>query len=95
MIKKKYTDRLRKHFSDVLKPTARIFLFGSCLDKGNTFADVDVGLLGKGFDDRKIALLREDLENSTFPYKIDIVNFNRVDSSFANEVFDKKIKWLT
>lgn len=95
MIKKIYTDRLKKHLSSFLKPTTKVFLFGSCLDKGNGFADVDVGLLGKGFDDKKITLIREELENSTFPYKIDIVNFNDVNSSFANEVFDKKIEWLT
>ncbi|MBI4127223.1 nucleotidyltransferase domain-containing protein [Candidatus Peregrinibacteria bacterium] len=95
MIKQKYTNRLRKHFVRVLKPTTKVFLFGSCLDVGEHFADVDVGLMGKGFDDKKISLLKENLENSTFPYKIDIVNFNEVDTSFRDEVFAKKIQWLT
>ncbi|MEK9166935.1 MAG: nucleotidyltransferase domain-containing protein [Patescibacteria group bacterium] len=94
MIKKKYTDRLKKHLLSILKPGAKFFLFGSCLT-GDNFADVDVGLSGEGFDDKKISLLKEELENSTFPYKVDLVNFNEVDESFSTEVFSKKIKWLT
>ncbi|MBI3359036.1 MAG: nucleotidyltransferase domain-containing protein [Nitrospirae bacterium] len=95
MIKKKFTDQLKNHFLSVLKSGAKIFLFGSCLDKTDHFADVDVGIVGKGIDDKKISLIRENMENSTFPYKIDIVNFNEVDDSFKDEIFSKKIKWLT
>jgi len=95
MIKKIFIDRLKIHFFSVLKPGTKIFLFGSCLDKAGRFADVDVGIFGKGIDDKKISLIRENLENSTFPYKIEIVNFNEVDNSFKNEIFSKKMKWLT
>ena len=94
MIRDKYTDQLKGHIVKFLKPTVNVFLFGSCLT-GDNFADVDLGLSGAGFDDKKVSLLKEELEESTFPYKVDIVNFNEVDKSFSDEVFSKKIKWLT
>ncbi len=40
-------------------------------------------------------LIKEDLENSTIAYKVDVVDFETVDKKFKNKVFKNKIIWIT
>ena len=37
----------------------------------------------------------EDFEKSNIPYKIDLVDFSKVDKNFKNKVKEEKIIWLT
>ncbi len=94
MIPQKYLVRLRniirQHF-----PTdkSKIFIFGSSI-KYKQFWDIDVGLMGS-VEDQAIADLSEALEKSTFPYMVDLKNFNTIDPDFANSVLHhQKIKWI-
>ncbi len=71
----------------------KIFIFGSSLKKSK-FRDVDVGIIGK-FPQKTYDNLQEELEESTFPYIVDLVDFNKVDKDFASFVLDKEEKtWL-
>ena len=65
----------------------KIFLFGSRARGDNfTVSDVDIGYIPKdNFDDKKITFLKEKIENSTIPYKVEVVNFNNVSEDFKNE----------
>ena len=63
--------------STVLTPLrvagARLFLFGSRARGDHArFSDVDILVEGENLD-ATLAQVREDIEESTFPYKVDIV----------------------
>lgn len=70
----------------------KVFLFGSALRKPN-FRDVDIGVLGI-VDPKQLALLRDDFEESNFPFVVDIVDFNHVNTNFKDKVFKDKVLWL-
>ncbi|MBI4690292.1 MAG: nucleotidyltransferase domain-containing protein [Nitrospirae bacterium] len=73
----------------------KIVLFGSRArgDSVNT-SDVDIGIIaGKRFDKRKLTLLREYLEESTIPYKVDIVDFSMVSEEFKQSVLKDAEVW--
>lgn len=82
------TPFMKKH----LAAGAKAFVFGSLLRK-EKFYDIDIGILGN-VDRGKLARLREDFEESTFPYKVDVVDFTRVNEEFRKKVFEKEIVWL-
>ena len=39
--------------------------------------------------------MMEDFEKSNIPYKIDLLDFSKVDKNFKNKVKEEKIIWLT
>lgn len=94
MIKQEYSARIYSILTKCIKPLPRVFIFGSSL-KTKSFADVDVGLVGKAVKASELYRAKEELEESTLPYKIDLVDFNTVESSFKKEVLSGKIQWLT
>ncbi len=61
-----------------------IALFGShASGKPGISSDVDIAVIPRGkIDDRKLALLRAELEESSIPYKVDVADFSFVSSDF-------------
>lgn len=93
MLKKKYLKWLKKDLDAFFnRKNVQIFIFGTSLKKNN-FADVDVGVLGE-ITDKDLQQLREQFEESNFPYFIDIVNFNKVKNSFKKNVFNGELMWI-
>ncbi len=91
------TETLQQHISPFLSKrlnsrATRAFLFGSSIKKDH-FYDVDIGLMGD-VDAGKTAQLKFDFEESNFPYKVDIVDFNTVNPGFREHVLDSRIVWL-
>ncbi|MBI4656596.1 MAG: nucleotidyltransferase domain-containing protein [Elusimicrobia bacterium] len=73
----------------------RIFLFGSRARKDNYLSsDVDIGILPYGsFDENKMVLLKEKIENLNIPYKIELLDFRYVSKDFKKEAFKNIILW--
>ncbi|PIZ76606.1 hypothetical protein COY05_00695 [Candidatus Peregrinibacteria bacterium CG_4_10_14_0_2_um_filter_38_24] len=90
----KYYNQLKKNLLDFFsnKKNVKIFLFGSSI-RENKFGDIDVGIMGevKEMDVRK---LKEYFEESTFPFLVDIINFNNVDEPFKQNVLSNQITWI-
>ena len=93
MLKIQYQNFLKEQARAIF-PTQdiRIFIFGSAVERKN-FHDVDLGIMGQ-FDEKLLYQLKEILEESTFPYLVDIVNFNKVDADFKNFVLNQNLIWL-
>jgi len=94
MIKTKYINRLskiiRKYFP---KEENKVFLFGSSI-QCEKFWDIDVGLLGE-INPQKLRNLKEELETSTFPFLVDLVDFNNVKKDFQDSViFHQEKRWI-
>ena len=74
------------------KASHQWFIFGSSLRKKH-FGDIDLGVQGK-IDNKNISALQETFENSTLPYKIDIIPFEKTSISFQQNVLNSPIKWI-
>lgn len=95
-MKDKYLLELKKTIKEFLKDKKiRIFLFGSRARRDNyIFSDVDIGILTEEkIDKGKISLLREKLENSNIPYKVDLVDLKEVSDDFRKEILKGAILW--
>jgi predicted nucleotidyltransferase len=93
MIKEKYLKKIAEIINQFKGRNLKFFIFGSSLIKDH-FGDVDIGVMGE-VKDEDIYKLKEEFTESTFPYFVNIVNFNKVSESFRNNVFSNKILWIT
>ena len=94
MVREKYKNEIKETIQKHLGEDVDVFIYGSAVEK-QKYHDIDVGVQGKKNLSDKIYLVKEDLERSTIPYKIDVVDFNSVDDKFKNQVFKNEIIWLT
>ena len=84
----KYINTLKEVFNQYLaNEKVKIFLFGSRARKSNyPFSDIDIGIIPYGkIDENKLTLIKEKIENSNIPYKVEIINFNNTSEDFRKE----------
>jgi hypothetical protein len=94
MLKRTYQKLIKESIQPELPPETSLFVFGSCLENRN-FNDVDIGAINGKITDRQIRKAKENLENTTFPYKFDLINFNKADKEFKDKVLNGNILWIT
>lgn len=77
------------------KEPVRLFLFGSRAQKNaNPNSDYDIGYIpSTGFHYNQITRLKEHLESSNIPYKIDLVDFSKCDPIFKKEALKTTEIW--
>lgn len=93
MIKAEYLKQIRRMVEIALpRKGTQVFLFGSAARKAR-FRDCDVGLTGKITKD-EARRLKELLEESDLPYKVDVVDFNHVSEAFRRNVLAEPIIWI-
>ncbi len=81
---------LKEFFKDI---NVQIYLFGSRARGDNSpFSDIDIGFLTDEEISEKLVLLREILEKSNFPYKVDLVDLSS--SSLKEVVLREGKRWL-
>lgn len=92
-------DKIKETVFGYLPPNEyQVFLFGSRAKGTNRkWSDYDVGVLGKEkIPYRIIARIENDLAESDIPFRVDVVDFNRVSDKFRNialrniEIWTKK-----
>jgi len=81
--------------NDLSDEDVKVFLFGSRARNDNAgSSDIDVGIIPRnGLSIAKLARLREKLENSTIPYKTEIVDFRQVSAAFRTEALKDMVIW--
>ncbi len=94
MISQEYIHRLKKIVRNFFPRTKdEIFIFGSSL-REKKFRDIDIAFINCS-NEKKIFELEEYLEESSFPYKVDLVNFNKTSKDFSNFVLSSEKKlWI-
>ncbi len=72
----------------------KVFLFGSrATGKQSIHSDVDLAVVAEEDISRKLSLLKELLEESNLPYKVDVVDLKK--SPYLKETIEKEgIRWL-
>lgn len=94
MIKDRYLQLIKDKVKEFSRDkNLKFFIFGSSLNKEH-FGDVDLGVLGD-IEQSELFQLKEEFQESTLPYSVDIINFNKVSEKFKNNIFDNKILWIT
>lgn len=96
--KQKYKDLIKKIVASQLGKQHEIYLFGSRArqDNRNT-SDVDLALevvdsdgQAEKIDGLAMANIRECFEESTIPYKIDVVDINNIDKALKQSILDSR-----
>lgn len=74
----------------------RIFLFGSrALGTSRAASDIDLALLAEGpIPPDLIARLRDEFEESTIPYSVDILDLSQVTGAFREKVLREGREWV-
>lgn len=94
MVDEKYKNKLieiiEKHI-----PECKIFLFGSRAQQNYTEAsDVDIAIdAGVELKSSLIGKIREEVEESTIPYFVDVVDVNNVSDKMREQIFKHGVLW--
>jgi predicted nucleotidyltransferase len=94
--RKQAIEDLRRMVLDALgEHDAAVWLFGSCArGDARQHSDIDIGVLPRGdFPSGFFAKLAADLEESTIPYDVDLVDLRHADPALVDEVRRKGVKW--
>lgn len=94
--RKEYLDRIRTLVVDGLAETkAKIYLFGSYARGDATrLSDVDVAIdAAEPLPTGCLARLREQLEESTIPLTVELVDLGEADAEFRARVRREGVKW--
>lgn len=94
MIQEKYKKEIKEIIQKHLGDDVEIFIYGSAARK-QKYRDIDVGIRSQKKLPDKLHLVKEDLELSRIPYRVDVVNFNSADKKFTDKVLNSELIWLT
>jgi predicted nucleotidyltransferase len=74
---------------------AAVWLFGSCArGEPRQHSDIDIAILPRGeFPGGLLAELGADIEDSTIPYDVDLVDLRYADPALVEEVRREGVKW--
>lgn len=77
----------------ILPPDAQVWVFGSRITSPRPYSDLDllIDLNGQALPTQLRLDLQEKFSESDLPYKVDIVDWNAIDSTFKQVIADKKI----
>ena len=73
----------------------KVFVFGSRARGDNQHtSDIDIGFIPHGkINRKKVAQLKEAIEDLNIPYKVEIVDFSQASESFRKEALKEVIEW--
>ena len=89
-------EELRRMVLDALGANdAAVWLFGSCArGELRQHSDIDIAILPR--DDLPLGffgVLQADIEESTIPYDVDLVDLRHADAALVDEVRRQGVKW--
>lgn len=76
-------------------PDARIYLFGSRARHDNT-PESDIDILvdnGMPIDNHALSCISDDLEESTIPFTVDVVDAHRMSQEFSQDIMKDRVLW--
>ncbi|MCM1338490.1 MAG: nucleotidyltransferase domain-containing protein [Muribaculaceae bacterium] len=92
-LQEKYVSFIIKTVTAIL-PNTEIFIFGSRTQgKSRQYSDVDIALQDSNeIEFEQLLKLKAEFSNSTFPYKVDIIDLKSIDEKFYNIIKDDLCK---
>jgi hypothetical protein len=92
----KYLRQLRRIVLSVFKPgQAGVYLYGSwATGKAHRGSDIDLAILPKRtLRPETMSLLREKIEESDIPYRVEVLDLTQTDSKFKKLVLKEGLPW--
>ncbi len=82
-------------FQFIPKDSARVYLYGSwARGEERPTSDIDIGICPlKKFSPRLLSDLSEALEESSVPYRVEVVNLNETSEAFFQRVIKEGVAW--
>lgn len=78
-----------------LSKKVRVYLFGSrARGTGKPFSDIDLALVSSEDLSMDLALLRDYLEESNLPYKVDLLEYRKADQRLQEIIKKEGILWI-
>jgi len=73
----------------------KVYLFGShATGRAAPASDIDVAILPEGsLPTGLLSRVREEIENSNVPYRVDLVDLSQTDEAFRRRVLNEGIRW--
>ena len=94
MLYKRSEDFLKKILKENLPVDSKIFLFGSrAVSEQSKSSDIDIGVMSGKLDRKMIIKIKEIIDESFVPFKVDIIDFSKVDENFKKKALRKIIPW--
>lgn len=92
---KKSQETIKKIILDNLPKNVEVYLFGSGVTSNHSYnSDIDVAINPHSdFDENIIRKIKDLIEDSYVPFKVDIIDLRKVSDEFIKEVFKKVKKW--
>jgi len=74
----------------------RAYLFGShATGRAVRASDIDVAVLSEGvLPAGLLSRIREEIDNSNVPYRVDLVDLSQTDEAFRQRVLKEGIPWI-
>lgn len=94
-LEERYLDRIKNIINSIiLDDNLEIYVFGSrATGKARQYSDVDIALkLNEKIDTNKISKINIELENTTIPYEVDVIDLNSISDSFKKCIEKDLIK---
>lgn len=91
-----YLNKLRRILTDFFKKyDVAIYLVGSrAKGEYRRHSDIDIAIEPRQeLPEGLIANLREQIEESTIPYKVDIINLRTTSDEFRKQILKGAVKW--
>ncbi len=81
-----------------LSKGTKVFLFGSrAMGHYSRSSDIDIGIMPSSNNEesleRKLTQIKEAIDESVIPYKVDIIDFSKVSDKFKVEALKNTIEW--
>ncbi len=74
-------------------PESRIYIFGSrATGHARKYSDVDVAVEDISMTDKIQMQIEIELENSTLPYEVDVIDLNNISERFKSQIVDDLIE---
>ncbi|MBI4561688.1 MAG: nucleotidyltransferase domain-containing protein [Candidatus Rokubacteria bacterium] len=89
-------DEVRRIFREVLGGgTVTVYLFGSwARGEATAISDIDLAIEARTpLAPGTLARLRERLEDSRVPYRVEVVDLNEVDPAFRGRILAESVRW--
>jgi len=91
---KKSEDFLKKLLKQNLPADSKFFLFGSrAMGEHSKSSDIDIGVMSENLDNKTILKIKEIIDESFVPFKVDIIDFSKTDENFKREALRRIVRW--
>ena len=90
--KSQIIDIIRKYIKD---KSIEILLFGSRAEGNSSMiSDYDLAIRSKDeLSETILSTIKEELDNSNIPFKVDLVDYNKVSDALRESIDRSNIKW--